>query len=114
VPAPSSAGATPTASGLAPTGPPARTLILAALYARVSTDKQEQEATIASQLDTLQRRAAAAGYTVPPEYVFCDDGWSGTRLDRPALDRLRDLAAEGAFTTVLVAAPDGPNPTLLS
>src|SRR5215212_10185728 len=85
LPAPPGPGAAPASSAPAPTGPPARTLTLAALYARVSTDKQEQEATIASQLDTLQRRAATEGYTVPPEYVFCDDGWSGTRLDRPAL-----------------------------
>ena len=31
---------------------------------------------------------------------------SGTRLDRPALDRLRDSAAEGAFEVILVTAPD--------
>jgi site-specific DNA recombinase len=43
---------------------------------------------------------------VPPEYVFVDERASGARLDRPALDRLRDLAADGAFEVVLVAAPD--------
>jgi site-specific DNA recombinase len=75
----------------------------AALYARVSTDKQEREETIASQVDLLQQTAAAHSYDVLPGNVFIDDGISGTRLDRPALDRLRDLAAEGAFGRVPVA-----------
>ena len=81
-------------------------LRLAALYARVSTDKQEKEATIESQLDALQRAAAERGYAVIPEYTFVDTRHSGARLDRPALDRLRDLATEGAFEVVLVSAPD--------
>ena len=81
-------------------------MTLAALYARVSTDKQEREATVESQLDALRRAAAARGLAVLPEYEFVDERASGARLDRPALDRLRDLAAEGAFEVVLVAAPD--------
>jgi site-specific DNA recombinase len=100
--------------GPAPADPPAapaataddRYLTLAALYARVSTERQEKEATIASQLDLLQQAAAQRGYTVPAEYIFTDEGYSGTRLDRPALERLRDLAATGAFEVVLVLAPD--------
>ena len=68
----------------------------AALYARVSTEKQEREETVASQVDLLQQTAAAHSYDALPGNVFIDDGVSGTRLDRPALDRLRDLAAEGA------------------
>jgi site-specific DNA recombinase len=57
-------------------------------------------------VDLLQQTAAAHGYEVLPGNVFIDDGISGTRLDRPALDRLRDLAAEGAFEIILVIAPD--------
>jgi site-specific DNA recombinase len=78
----------------------------AALYARVSTEKQEREETVASQVDLLQQTAAAHSYDVLPGNVFIDDGISGTRFDRPALDRLRDLAAEGAFEVILVTAPD--------
>jgi site-specific DNA recombinase len=33
-------------------------------------------------------------------------GYSGSRLDRPALDRLRDAAREGAFDVVAVYSPD--------
>jgi site-specific DNA recombinase len=83
-----------------------RLLKRAALYARVSTEKQEREETVASQVDLLYQTAAAHGYDVTPGSVFIDDGVSGTRLDRPALDRLRDLAAEGAFEVILVTAPD--------
>jgi site-specific DNA recombinase len=83
-----------------------RGLTRAALYARVSTDKQEREETVASQVDLLRQTAEAGGYEVLPGNIFIDDGVSGTRLDRPALERLRDLAAEGAFEVVLVTAPD--------
>jgi site-specific DNA recombinase len=83
-----------------------RGLKRAALYARVSTDKQEREDTVASQVDLLHQIAAAHGYEVLPGSVFIDDGISGTRLDRPALDRLRDLVAEGVFEVLLVTAPD--------
>ena len=59
----------------------------AALYARVSTDKQEREEPVASQVDLLQQAAAAHGYAVLPGNVCIDDGISGARLDRPALER---------------------------
>jgi site-specific DNA recombinase len=83
-----------------------RGLTRAALYARVSTEKQEREETVASQVALLQQTAEARGYAVLPGNVFIDDGVSGTRLDRPALERLRDLAAEGTFDVLLVTAPD--------
>src|SRR2546422_9544552 len=41
----------------------------------------------------------------PQGVMSIDDGISGTRLDRPALEGLRDLAAEGMFEVALVAAP---------
>jgi len=78
----------------------------AALYARVSTEKQERDETVASQVDLLYQAATASGYDIAPTSVFLDEGVSGARLDRPALDRLRDLAAEGAFEVLLVTVPD--------
>ena len=42
-----------------------RALKRAALYARVSTDKQEREETVASQVDLLQQTAEAHGYESP-------------------------------------------------
>src|SRR5712691_10091462 len=80
-------------------------LRVAAIYARVSSERQREQATIASQLATL-RELAERGLLVPEEFVFCDDGVSGATLARPGLERLRDRAAEGCFETVLCHAPD--------
>ena len=59
-----------------------------------------------AQVDLLCKAAAAAGYDLAPTSVFIDEGVSGSRLDRPALDRLRDLTAEGAFEALFVTTPD--------
>ena len=79
---------------------------IAAIYARVSSDRQKESGTIASQTATLRERARKRGYVVPPEWVFEDDGFSGARLDRPGLEAVRDLAAEGRLEAVLVLSPD--------
>jgi site-specific DNA recombinase len=78
----------------------------AAIYARVSSDRQREQATIASQTAALQTYAAAQGYVVPPAWVFEDDGYSGTTLVRPGLEALRDLAAEGQISAALIYSPD--------
>ena len=78
----------------------------AALYARVSTTQQEKEATIESQIATLQEYATQQGYEINPDHQFIDQAVSGARLDRPALDRLRDLASEQHFKVVLCLSPD--------
>ena len=83
-----------------------RPLKIAAIYARVSTERQEKEQTVDSQLDALQRAAREGGYEVAPSHVFVDERRSGAHLDRPGLDRLRDLASEGTFEAVLVSSPD--------
>ena len=78
----------------------------AAIYARVSSDRQREEQTIASQTAALQAMAQAQGWLVPPQWVFEDEGFSGAILVRPGLEQLRDLAAEGQIEAVLVYAPD--------
>ena len=77
-----------------------------ALYARVSTERQERQGTIASQLDALRRFALKHHHDLVDAYACVDDGYSGTRLDRPGLDRLRDGAEAGAFEAALVLCPD--------
>jgi site-specific DNA recombinase len=79
---------------------------IAAIYARVSTDNQATHGTIQSQLDELRELAAARGFAVGSELVFCDEGVSGATLVRPALERLRDGAVEGSFEVVLCHSPD--------
>src|SRR4030081_1356157 len=78
----------------------------AAIYARVSSDKQKEENTIASQTAALTAFAAEQGYAVPTEWIFEDEGYSGASLIRPGLERVRDLAAAGELDAVLVYAPD--------
>ncbi len=78
----------------------------AALYARVSTERQEKEATIESQLAAITRYADRHGLRHTPALTYTDDGYSGTWLDRPALDELRDHAREGRFDVVVVLCPD--------
>src|SRR6266852_1657094 len=78
----------------------------AAIYARVSSKQQKEQNTIASQTAGLRAYAQAHGYTIPPEWIFEDEGYSGSVLVRPGLERLRDLVAEGAVETVLVYGPD--------
>lgn len=74
----------------------------AAIYARVSSDRQKENHTIASQTATLIEYAGIHGYTVPPEWIFQDEGYSGASLVRPGLELLRDLAAEGQIAAVLI------------
>ena len=78
----------------------------AALYARVSSDRQKENHTIASQVAALMQFAETNGYLIPPEWQFQDDGYSGATLVRPGLEALRDLAAAGEIQTVLVYSPD--------
>ena len=78
----------------------------AAIYARVSSDRQKQEQTIASQRAALLEYAEAQGYTVPSQWIFQDEGYSGSVLVRPSLERLRDLACEGSIEAILVHSPD--------
>jgi site-specific DNA recombinase len=78
----------------------------AAIYARVSSQRQKEEQTIASQTAALLKYAEAHGYTVPSQWIFQDEGYSGSVLVRPCLERLRDLACEGSMEAVLIYSPD--------
>ena len=77
-----------------------------ALYARVSSEQQARGNTVASQLAALRERVAGAGLSVVPEDEFVDEGYSGSTLLRPALERLRDAVAAGVIDEVHVLAPD--------
>ena len=77
-----------------------------ALYARVSSEQQARGNTVASQLAALRERVAGAGLSAAPEDEFVDEGYSGSTLLRPALERLRDAVAAGVIDQVHVLAPD--------
>jgi site-specific DNA recombinase len=76
----------------------------AAIYARVSSEKQEKEKTIESQLEELREICKNDGVEIVKEYI--DNGFSGSTLVRPALDQLRDDASKGIFNTVYIHSPD--------
>src|SRR3954467_2240564 len=61
---------------------------------------------LAQQRERLQAHALQQGWTVAAEDIFRDDGYSGARLKRPGLERLRDRAALRAFDRGLATAPD--------
>ena len=79
---------------------------MAAIYARVSSEQQREENTIASQTASLVEFAKEHDLEVPQEWVFEDEGYSGAILERPGLERVRDLAAEGQLQVVLAYSPD--------
>jgi DNA invertase Pin-like site-specific DNA recombinase len=78
----------------------------AAIYARVSTERQDLAQTMDSQLAILTAWVRQQGHRLAEAHVYCDRGYSGARLDRPALDRLRDDAQAGLFEVVAILTPD--------
>jgi len=80
--------------------------VRAAIYARVSSDKQAQEHTIDSQVAALCEKIARDGLMLDEGCRFLDDGVSGSTLNRPGLERLRDMAYVGGFARLYVHSPD--------
>ena len=78
----------------------------AGIYARVSSDQQADDGTIASQVEALAERVRGDGLHLDAELRFLDEGYSGSTLVRPALERLRDLAAAGGIDRLYVHSPD--------
>src|ERR671932_688246 len=77
----------------------------AILYVRVSTDEQARSGySLAQQLEALRAYAAREGYEVLEEVT--DPGQSGASLERPGMDRGRDLVAAGGVSVVLAQDRD--------
>ena len=74
------------------------------IYARVSSDQQEKEHTIGSQVDALRLYAQDKQYELVGEYL--DDGFSGATLERPGLEQLRHAISAGELDLVLFHSPD--------
>ncbi len=92
-----------------------------ALYARVSINRQHQNQThsVDQQIQRLMayvtketqtqiqaQHAQHSEWHLAQEHIYRDDGYSGARLNRPGLDRLREQAAMAAFQIVLITTPD--------
>jgi site-specific DNA recombinase len=76
----------------------------AAAYARVACATHQTKQAIVSQLEALRDHAASSGMKIIDE--FTDEGYSGLRLDRPGLDRMRHLAECREFDVLLTCDPD--------
>src|SRR5918995_4980862 len=78
----------------------------AILYARVSTKKQAEDDrySIPQQFAALREYAAREGYEVLEEVE--DPGYSGATLNRPGLDRVRDLVTGGGVSVLLAQDRD--------
>src|SRR3712207_1792339 len=77
----------------------------AVLYGRVSTDEQARSGySLAQQLEALREYASREGYEVLEE--VSDPGQSGASLERPGMDRVRDLVAAGGVSVVLAQDRD--------
>lgn len=77
---------------------------LAAIYARVSTARQEEEQTIKTQLSAVNDLVQKSGFNVVEKYI--DEGWTGDVLARPALDKMRHDAKAKIWEVVVVYDPD--------
>jgi len=73
-----------------------------ALYCRTSTQRQEKDETIKTQLFKL--REIYKKENIVKEYI--DDGYSGTYLSRPAFNSLREDAEKGLFNVIALYSND--------
>ena len=81
-------------------------IIRVALYARVSSQQQADANTIDSQKHAILERIRCDGLRVDPDCMFCDDGYSGSELLRPALESLRDRVAASMIDLIYIHTPD--------
>lgn len=75
-------------------------IVKVALYARVSTEEQKENFSLAAQIELLRKHAADNGYEIFDEYV--DGGYSGTSFERPRFQKLMDDAKQNRFSLILV------------
>jgi len=85
---------------------PESNTIHAAIYARVSTDDQVQGTSLESQVEACHAYARSHGLVVWQSHVFVDGGVSGTLLERPALDAMREVVRTRAVQAIIVYALD--------
>ncbi len=77
-----------------------------AAYARVSTKNQEKEDTVKSQIKAIETFLSKQKIKIIPESVYVDEGFSGSTLARPSLDKLRDAVAAYEHEKVFIFDPD--------
>jgi site-specific DNA recombinase len=71
----------------------------AVIYSRVSTDEQSKGYSLQTQLEACQKYATENSYTVMGEF---EDDFTGTSLDRPALNQMRDFIVRNPVNVLIV------------
>src|SRR5215218_3669938 len=80
-------------------------VLWAIIYARVSTDEQARSGySLAQQIEACRAWCEREGYEVLE--VITDPGQSGASLERPGMDRVRDLVTGGGVSVVLAQDRD--------
>ena len=78
--------------------------IKAIIYARVSSEEQVKMYSLNQQFEALREYCRSEGIEVFEEVA--DEGYSGASLERPGLDRVRDIVETGAIDLVLAQDRD--------
>ena len=78
-------------------------VLRAALYARVSTKKQQQAGKLDRQMERLREHAQAQGYEI---VVALSETGSGVNENRPRLQRLLRMVRDGEVDIVVVESKD--------
>src|SRR5260221_511224 len=73
----------------------------AAIYARVSSEKQRDNYSLDTQLDGCRKYALDRGLTVQADHEFVE-AHTASVVSRPQLDKLLDLAETGQVDTLIV------------
>jgi site-specific DNA recombinase len=74
------------------------------IYVRVSTEDQLEKYGLPAQLRACREYAKAHGLDIIAE--IADEGISGVILDRPGIDRVRQMVRDGTADVVLILDPD--------
>jgi site-specific DNA recombinase len=77
-----------------------------AMYCRVSSEKQAKAQTIESQINSLKEFANENAIVCEEDLKFIDNGISGSTMERPGLDSLRDRVRQGDIQKILILSPD--------
>ncbi len=80
-------------------------MMRAMVYGRVSGPAQTQGTSLESQVKECREEALRQGYFVGPEDVFTEQ-FTGSVLERPALKRVRAVAASGGHEALFCVVPD--------
>lgn len=73
------------------------------IYARVSSDEQVNNTSLDTQVSAMRKYAETHGLTIVDTFL---EDYTGTKLSRPQLDRLREIVKSQRVSAILAYSPD--------